>query len=125
METVDNQGPAAGRAMTGLELRWSRLRWWCRRYIGRRIPRLVWCGDEVDVTITFKDALRLGDGRTEHSTLLREIEDRLHQLGIGFDGGAGGCGRDWEWDHSLRGPVSVRFRGRARKPERRGSQRTD
>jgi len=38
---------------------------------------------------------------------LFEIEKKLLEIGITFDTGAG-CGkRDWEWDWSLKGPVTV------------------
>lgn len=105
-----------------------------RERIGRKLPRLVWYGDEIDVVVTFREA-RLpaglifstdGTGFDEvvHASglndgALAKIESALNEIGITFDKGIGFGGRDWEWDYSLKGPISVRFRGRARKPEDR------
>jgi hypothetical protein len=36
-----------------------------------------------------------------------EIERLLHKIGVHFDTGAGFGFRDWNWDYSLTGPVSV------------------
>ena len=98
--------------------------WYWR--LRRWIPVLVWRGQQVDVTITFtEDCLDLSEGgdpdamRKLFSGGLREIENRLREMGIHFDTGMGGGGRDWEWDFSLSGPVKVSFRGRARHPEKR------
>lgn len=108
---------------SGMRNRWVRF--------SRRFPRLVWHGDEVDVRITFKEAKLppMPFGGEEHaltqavkslnSGALAAVERQLAEIGIGFDKGMGLEGRDWEWDWSLRGPVSVTFRGRARKAERR------
>lgn len=118
------------REMNGWELFWSRLhtRW---VQFARRLPRLVWYDDELDVVVTFtadrlpaiaatspEAGLREALGEMNASPIA-EIEHNLSRLGIGFDKGMGLGGRDWEWDWSLRGPISVRFRGKARKPERR------
>jgi hypothetical protein len=53
------------------------------------------------------------------SSPLADTEAALSRLGVGFDKGMGPDGRDWEWDYSLRGPISVRFKRRAQRPERR------
>ena len=42
----------------------------------------------------------------EQFEILHEIEILFHKMNITFDTGYG-CGRDWEWDWSLKGPVSV------------------
>lgn len=91
----------------------------------RRLPYLVWRDDEIDVVVTFPAAtlpagLDLHDAMRElYSGPLHEIESQLSRLGIGFDKGVGFGGRDWEWDCSLSGPISVRFRRRSKRPLRR------
>lgn len=91
----------------------------------KRIPTLVWYGQEVDVTITFTTHGLDDNSDTKQafgqffSGDLYEIEKKLRELGITFDTGAGFGGRDWEWDWSLKGPVRVKFRSRAKKPELR------
>jgi hypothetical protein len=105
---------------------WDRLRFFFTHKIWhwrlkRWVPRLVWLGDEIDVCITFtEDPLQEGN---EFAGLfsggLWEIQKRLHAMGIEFDSGCGHAGRDWQWDWSLSGPVRVKFRGRAKHPERR------
>lgn len=94
-------------------------------------PRLVWPNDEVDVVVTFTaerlPAIQgedmqavLGEAQRElWSGPIAEIESQLSRLGVGFDKGMGPEGRDWEWDWSLCGPISVRFRRRTKKPMRR------
>src|SRR5690606_11003094 len=101
------------------------LKYWIASAISRRIPRLVWPGDELDVRITFKSDC-LSDGGTSdeafhtfYSGALAEAQRKLREAGIEFDTGMGFEGRDWEWDFSLRGPVSVTFKRRAQHPERR------
>ena len=91
----------------------------------RWLPRLVWLGDELDVQITWI-ADKPEEGQEPSFGLLfnggiYEIESQLHHMGIGFDAGIGRGGRDWEWDWLLSGPVRVKFRGRAKHPERRVS----
>ena len=117
--------------MVGWELWRSKLDiWWW--HVQRRIPHLVWHNDEVDVTITFRDSGRILDDATfdpeffsdvVEPTRLYEAERILYEIGLRFDTGSGTGGRDWEFDWSLKGPVSVRFRRRTRKPERRISRR--
>ena len=41
---------------------------------------------------------------------LQQIENLFIELGITFDSGGGKGTRDWEWDWSLEGPVTVEFR---------------
>lgn len=111
-----------------LELIVFRFRVWWWQNIGRRIPKVIWHGDEVDVRIVFTEARlrpriydsleamaegslsQLGEGR------MAEIEAMLNEIGVTFDRGVGPDGTDWEFDASLRGPVSVKFIGRAKKP---------
>ena len=50
---------------------------------------------------------------------LNKAKQHLNEIGITFDSGMGFDGRDWEWDYSLEGPISVRFKRRAANPERR------
>ncbi len=110
-----------GRELRGLELVWCRFTGWWARQIILRIPRLVWVGDEVDVTVTFtQDPLDPDDPIAGlYSGGFAEIEKQLRHMGIKFDTGQGFNGRDWEWDWSLSGPINVRFRGCAREPGKR------
>lgn len=127
MELVDASPPPAqpiAREMTRAERWWSAFRYRFMR-LRRKLPYLVWWDDEVDVTVTFSQD-KLDDGmdpdgafRRFFSGGLHEIERCLGSMGIGFDKGIGFDGRDWEWDFSLSGPISVRFRRRAMRPERR------
>lgn len=111
------------------ELSWYRQVLWRLKYrlkqLRRKLPYLVWYNDELDVTVTFSQDC-LADNEDERSALrklssgaLAEMERALGNLGIGFDRGMGCDGRDWEWDWSLSGPISIRFRSRATKPELR------
>lgn len=104
--------------MRGWALLRSRVSGWYIRNISRRIPRLVWIGDEIDLRVTFKDIGALyGDSKSLDRIF--EADKIFRDMGINFDTGSGCHGRDWEWDHSLSGPISVVFRGMARNPERR------
>ncbi len=99
-------------------------RWWVRQR--RRLPYLVWWGDELDVTVTLtQDTLRDEENPLPQlfSGAFAEVERQLGEMEIFFDRGLGPEGRDWEWDWSLHGPISVRFRGRCSHPERRVSRR--
>jgi hypothetical protein len=107
----------------------ARILW--RHRLRRMLPRLVWIGDEIDVCITFtEDKLPLIERPDAESAIsaglqylnsgaLAKLETLLEELGIEFDRDAGPDGRDWEWDWSLSGPISVQFRGRAQRPEQR------
>lgn len=121
----------AVRTPSPLDLMVFRFRAWWRQNISRRIPKIIWHGDEVDVRIVFTEARlrqrvydsleamtedvigQLGTGR------MAEIEAMLNEIGVTFDRGVGPDGTDWEFDASLRGPVSVKLIGRAKKPELR------
>lgn len=90
----------------------------------RYIPRLMWHGQQVDIRITFTENRLHAAGHDEAIGQLKngqlpEIAKMLHELGIEFDTGLGERGRDWEWDFSLRGPVSVEFIGPCKTVERR------
>jgi hypothetical protein len=61
--------------------------------------------NECEVTIQF-DMSKLGEEGMKH---LFDAERSLRKAGITFDTGGGFGGRDWEWDWSLEGPVTVRF----------------
>lgn len=123
--------PVLQTEMTPWQQRISRLRWWWTHYRRRHLPYLVWYNDELDVVVTFKDdKLYAGSFDNEQEAMgaavgqfargvLPYVKQQLNEIGIEFDSGLGLNGRDWEWDWSLRGPISVRFRGRAAKPERR------
>ena len=94
------------------------------RFRRRYIPHLVWHGDQVDVLVTFKeDRLRAGtvdDALTDFGRgSLHEAKRILNEIGIEFDTGLGLDGRDWEWDWSLQGPISVTFKQRAQNPDLR------
>ncbi len=117
-----------GREMTPLEKMQSSIRSrWIR--FRRRLPYLVWYGQEIDVGVTFfddaLDAETIQQGRRQfQSGPYREIEQKLRALGISFDSGIGPDGRDWEWDFSLKGPISVRFRRVTKQPQYRASMHT-
>ena len=111
VETIANE-PVQGRELTRIEVWAGRLKWW----LGHKLPHLVWPGEEVDVHITFKD---IGALEGKPSPAVWEAQKLFGKMGIGFDTGSGFHGRDWEWDWSLSGPISVTFCGKAKRPERR------
>lgn len=129
MEGVIDDSPATEKGAAEV----SKLQsfWWeVRRQVWslrlrRWLPRLVWIGDEIDIVITFsQDKLDPemdpeGAFKRLFSGSLFECERALHNIGIGFDTGMGFGGRDWQWDWSLSGPVSVKFKRRAERPWRR------
>jgi hypothetical protein len=121
--------PNVGRMMTPWEQFWSNARGRLIRF-RRKLPYLVWYGDELDVRVTFfDDALQEdhdieGGLRQFQSGELHTIQRRLNELGITFDSGMGAAGRDWEWDWSLKGPISVTFRRRCQNPQYRASLHT-
>jgi hypothetical protein len=124
VETPESSAQPIGCERTKLELFFYHTKRWLTRQ-RRKLPYLVWWNDEVDVTVTFSQH-RLPDGATLDEAVsylyrsrMAEIETSLAEIGISFDRGGGYDGRDWEWDWSLKGPISVRFRHRATKPERR------
>lgn len=113
----------------------SRAYYWMARQRRRFLPYLVWYGDELDVRVTFtadklppiegpdlQAAMREAFTEFQRSPLV-ETEEALRRLGVGFDTGMGGDGREWEWDFSLSGPISVQFKRRARRPERRTARK--
>lgn len=112
--------------MTPFQRLKQQVRRWYLWHISRRLPRLVWYGDEVDVRISFSQDplppdLTVDDDAfaTLFAGTFAEIEAQFRQVGITFDHGQGLEGRDWEWDWSLSGPINVSFRSRAKKPENR------
>lgn len=127
MKLVDtpalNAAPGIAREMTRLEQIISVVRYWLVRQ-RRRLPYLVWYNDELDVSVTLSQDKLTADSmegafKQFNSGAFVEVEKIFSEMGIGFDKGLGCDGRDWEWDWSLKGPISVRFRSRATKPERR------
>lgn len=115
--------PCIGREMTRLESVLYNLKSWLI-WQRRKLPYLVWWNDELDVTVTLsQDKLTAqsleGAFSQFKSGAFVEVEKIFGEMGIGFDKGLGCEGRDWEWDWSLQGPISVRFRGRCARPERR------
>ena len=118
-----------GRKMTRWERVRSRIKYWLIRQ-RRRLPYLVWWNDELDVTVTLSQdklpSIEIGPAddptdalRPLFSGAFADIERTFREMGITFDKGMGFAGRDWEWDWSLKGPISIRFRGRCRRPEQR------
>lgn len=108
--------------------RWEQIcHWWyvwALNFRRRYIPHLVWHGDEVDIRVLLKDdrlrAQDLGEAFQDlHRGTFSVIERHFSEVGITFDKGMGPDGRDWEWDWSLQGPISVTFRRRAKRPELR------
>lgn len=113
---------SAAREMTFIDRLLSSIKWRLIR-LRRRLPYLVWYGDELDVRVTLNqdklDPTAENPFRQLFGGAFFEIEKTFREMGIGFDTGMGCDGRDWEWDWSLKGPISVTFRGRAKHPERR------
>jgi len=117
-----------GREMTQWEKIISAIKYRAIR-LRRRLPYLVWWNDELDVTVTLSQdklpmvelpADRMGEAlRPLFSGAFAEIERTFLEMGITFDTGMGGDGRDWEWDWSLKGPISIRFRSRCQRPHLR------
>lgn len=110
------------REMTRFEQLISRSKYWLIRQ-RRRLPYLVWWNDELDVTVCLsQDKLDL-TAANPFAQLFNgafyEAEKVFREMGISFDRGMGPDGRDWEWDWSLKGPISIRFRGRAKNPHLR------
>lgn len=124
IETDPAASAAVGRMMTPWEAFCSSVKYWLVRQ-RRRLPYLVWWDDELDITVTLsQDKLIPSEDiaaslRQLNSGSFAEAERIFSDMGIGFDKGMGFEGRDWEWDWSLQGPISVRFRGRCSRPERR------
>src|SRR5262249_16527973 len=93
----------------------------------------VWLDDEIDVRITlmqdklpqmkFKPEDEAAALKSLFSGAFAEMEQTFGELGIKFDSGVSREGREWEWDWSLSGPISVRFRGRAKRAELGGERR--
>src|SRR5690349_18830397 len=90
--------------ISGWQLTRFRLASWLAS-LRSRLPSLVWYGQKIHVRVTLSHI---------PFEQCQEIENRLDELGIRFDTGQGAEGRDWEWDWSLSGPISVRFVSRAR-----------
>lgn len=103
----------SGIEMRGWQLLRSRIRGSVTTFRHRWIPSLVWRNQEIDVSIGIK--------LTAHTELdaLAKVEAALRDMGFSFDTGYGFGQRDWEWDWSLKGPVSVIFRGVRKKPRER------
>jgi hypothetical protein len=116
--------------------------------VRRRLPYLVWFNDEVDVRVAFpmeavekvdivetvRAPLRSEDGSDDSDEAVQllmdvfnsvdrgafgEIHQTFAEMGITFMRTFGSHGRTWQWDETLEGPISVRFRGRASKPKLR------
>jgi hypothetical protein len=116
--------------------------------VRRRLPYLVWFDDEVDVRVAFpmeavekvdiveevtvpmqsEDGSDVSDEAVEllmdafasvERGTFGEIHEMFAAMGITFMRTFGSHGRTWDWDKTLEGPISVRFRGRASKPELR------
>ena len=60
---------------------------------------------EVEVSIHI-ETNKMTPEQYEH---LKQAEKHLLEAGISFDTGGGFGGRDWEWDWSLEGPVTVYY----------------
>lgn len=115
-------GPATCREMTRMERIASSIKYWAIRQ-RRKLPYLVWWNDELDVGVCLSQD-KLDTGNPEPLKQLfggafYDAEKIFREMGISFDTGMGPDGRDWEWDFSLKGPISVRFHGRAKHPEKR------
>lgn len=111
--------------MTKIQYIISRVKGWWWNNVTIRLPKLVWHGDELDVCVRFsEDAFHPNMSPDEafeglETGSLSDIEKQLGSIGISFDKCMGYGGRDWEWDWSLKGPISVSFKQKAKKPELR------
>lgn len=109
------------REMTKLEILFSRVKGIFRK-LRRKLPYFVWWDEELDVVVTLSQD-KLNPEKDPFKQLLggafAQIEKTFSEMGITFDKGMGFDGRDWEWDWSLSGPISVRFHGTSSKPELR------
>jgi len=121
MESIAIEMTKGQQFRSNMKSRWIRFR--------RLFPHLIWYGQELDVTVTFKED-RLQDMTFSAGNPgpvferfsaghLPKVQAMLNEIGIEFDTGQGCEGRDWEWDWSLQGPISVKFRSRAKRPWRR------
>lgn len=127
MKLIDTPavGAPAGvpRHMTRSEQAWCDFKRWMLWKRRRYIPYFVWWQDELDVVVTFSREKLDPDDPSPVGRLfdgdLHYVEESLRLMGIKFDRGMGWEGRDWEWDYSLSGPISVRFKGRAATPHLR------
>jgi hypothetical protein len=115
--------PAIARELTKWELFLSRIDYYWTQ-LRRKFPYLVWYDQEIDVGVRFVSYRLFAADFDEafaqfYSGKIYEAERLLKDVGLHFDTGMGCGGRDWEWDYSLTGPISVRFRRRARYPDKR------
>jgi len=119
MSDVEEETIEVAEEMRGIELLFSNIKRWFYWNISRRLPRLVWLDDEIDINIRFSEDPLIPDDpeRGLFSGTLADVEKQLSDIGIYFDRGQGEDGRDWQWDWSLRGPISVTFKSRATQPE--------
>lgn len=106
---------------------WQKIRWRLRYYrhaLARKIPRLVWPGDELDVRVTFTAHKLNPDDpfASLFSGAIADLRQHMRAVGVDFDTGCGPDGYDWEWDWSLSGPISVQFKSRAERPGNRRSR---
>lgn len=97
--------------------------WWNRFMYS--MPRLVWPGQEVDVTIHF-NGIGLSQRTGDFNEWLAEIKNAeiknyydaivaLNSMGVHFDTGVGLDCAEWNFDYSLSGPVKVRYVGNRKK----------
>ena len=90
----------------------------------RKFPYLIWYGQQVDVLVTWKEnKLQACDPSQVMNQLngghLYKIQQMMNEIGVTFDAGLGFEGRDWEWDWSLHGPISVTFKSACKTEDRR------
>ena len=114
----------AAREMNKYQIVVSRLNTAFVRFRRRFIPHIVWHGQEVDVVVTWKEnRLTAHDPEQALKQLsgghLYKIQQMMNEIGVTFDTGLGFGGRDWEWDWSLRGPISVKFKTACKTKEKR------
>lgn len=92
---------------------WFKARLWFARawtWLHRKLPRLVWYNQEVDVELAFT-TLDL-----ERMAAINEAFDALKKSGLEFDNSLGVV---WHLDYSLKGPLRIKFIGHAKKPLKR------
>jgi hypothetical protein len=127
MQVINGSAPSIGEPVIGEMNAWNRaisaIKYRLIRF-RRKLPYLVWWNDELDVCVTLSQDKLVADDiggafRALNCGIYADIERKFSEAGIDFDKGMGTEGRDWELDWSLKGPISIRFHGRASRPDRR------
>lgn len=78
---------------------------------------VVWCAEPKEIymleaagKLHYRVKFNLAKMTQDQKNDLWGIESALRRIGITFDAGSDGDVRDWEWDWSLKGPISIEAR---------------